>query len=144
MTTLETLLNDLGIPEHIKPLSDWRDDLIRTHAAELQASITAKNAERDAAVKAAVDAIVPAPPVEISIRAWQAKAILQAKGILETAEQMLASMPDGMQKIALLSAWENNADFPRNSATIQALAAQIGLTDEQVDAMFAAGAALAV
>ena len=35
---LEELLISLGIPQHIKPLSDWRDELLRKTAAELQAN----------------------------------------------------------------------------------------------------------
>lgn len=49
---LETLLSDLGIMEHIVPLSNFRDDLIRENAAALQALGIAKDAEKQAALDA--------------------------------------------------------------------------------------------
>lgn len=62
MIALEQLLTTLGITQYMAALSDWRDDLIRNHAAELQGLHIAKDAEREAAVKAAVDAIIPPEP----------------------------------------------------------------------------------
>lgn len=141
--TLETLIKDLGITQHMAALSDWRDDLIRAHAAELQAVHIAKDAEREAAVKAAVEAIVPPEPTELTIKAWQAKAILAMQGLLELAEKTIDSLPEP-QRTIVMSAWTNNADFPRTSQTILALAAELKLDDATLDAMFAAGAALAV
>jgi len=140
---LESLLTNLGITQHMAELSDWRDDLIRSHAAELQAVHIAKDAEREAAVKAAVEAIVPPEPTELTIKAWQAKAVLALQGLLELAEKTIDSLPEP-QRTIVMSAWTNNADFPRSSQTILALAAELKLDDAMLDAMFAAGAALAV
>lgn len=144
MIALETLLTNLGITQHMAAFSDWRDDLIRAHAAELQAVHIAKDAEREAAVTAAIESIQPPPPAELTIKSWQAKAILEAQGLLDAAETVIAGMPDGIQKIAVQSAWRNNADFPRQSETILTLAAAIGLTESQVDEMFSAAAQLTI
>lgn len=50
MTSLETLCINLGIQEHIPALSEWRDNLIREKATELQEAHRA--AEANAAVVA--------------------------------------------------------------------------------------------
>ena len=89
------------------------------------------------------------PPVEqpriipSTIRAWQAKAILKMQGMLEAAESVIASLPEP-QKTVVESAWLNQADFARDAQTIVALAAALGLTEEQLDEMFAQGAALSI
>lgn len=142
--TLESLLTDLGITQHMAALSDWRDNLIRAHAAELQAVHIAKDAELEAAVKAAVEAIVPPAPEDITIRAWQAVAILRHMGLWDAVLEIVAALPDGPDKITIETAIEKNADFARHGKTILLLAPKLGLTDDQLDAMFAAGAALAV
>jgi len=49
---LEALLASLGITQHMIPLSNYRDDLIRENAAALQALGIAKDAEKQAALDA--------------------------------------------------------------------------------------------
>jgi hypothetical protein len=49
---LEELLASLGIAQHMIPLSNFRDDLIRENAAALQALGIAKDAEKQAALDA--------------------------------------------------------------------------------------------
>ena len=89
------------------------------------------------------------PPVEhpraipATIRAWQAKAILKMQGMLESAEAVIAALPEP-QKTVVESAWNNQADFSRDAQTIVALAAALGLTEEQLDEMFAQAASLTV
>ena len=83
-------------------------------------------------------------PEELTIRAWQAKAVLEANGLLQAAEAIIDTMPDGIQKIAVQSAWKNNADFPRSSQTIISLAAGLVLTDADLDQMFATAASLTI
>jgi len=118
------------------------DELTALQTAHSEA-LAAKDIEREAAVRAAVEAIVPPEPTEITIKAWQAKAILAMQGLLELAEKTIDSLPEP-QRTIVMSAWTNNADFPRSSQTILALAAELKLTDATLDAMFAAGAELAV
>ena len=91
-----------------------------------------------------------AAAVPISIKAWQAKAVLAATPhpdggtMLAAAEAAIAAMPEGMEKIAIQSAWANNADFSRTAPTIVALAATLGINDARLNAMFIAAAALTV
>jgi len=49
---LEALLTSLGITQHMIPLSNYRDNLIRENAAALQALGIAKDAEKQAALDA--------------------------------------------------------------------------------------------
>jgi len=49
---LEELLASLGLTQHMIPLSNYRDDLIRENAAALQALGIAKDAEKKAALDA--------------------------------------------------------------------------------------------
>ena len=49
---LEALIISLGITQHMIPLSNFRDDLIRENAAALQALEAAKDAEKQAALEA--------------------------------------------------------------------------------------------
>ena len=84
-----------------------------------------------------------APQNVVTIRAWQAKAVLALSGLLEAAEQVIAAL-DEPQRTVVQSAWANNADFSRQSPTILSLAAALQITEEQLDAMFEQGAALTV
>ena len=49
---LETLLAQLGVTDHMKELSDWRDGLLRANAAALQALTIEKDAEKQAELDA--------------------------------------------------------------------------------------------
>lgn len=84
------------------------------------------------------------------ISSWQARAALRltpnnAGGtLLDSVEALISAMPDGEEKVIVTSAWENNAGFARNSPTIRSFASQLGLTEDQVDALFVLGAGLVV
>ena len=93
----------------------------------------------------------PVPePVPSPITAWQAKAGLamtphpQAGTMLDAAEVALAAMPDGAEKIVILSAWNNNANFERTSPTILSFGVTLGMTSDDLDNLFRLGASLAV
>jgi len=96
---------------------------------------------------------VPAPrpvPVPRSITAWQAKAGLamtphpQAETMLAAAEAALAAMPEGAEKIVVLSAWNNNANFERTSPTILSFGTALGMTSEDLDNLFRLGGSLTI
>jgi hypothetical protein len=89
-------------------------------------------------------------PVPHSITAWQAKAGLaltphpQAGTMLVAAEAALAAMPEGAEKIVVLSAWNNNANFERTSPTILSFGAALGMTSDDLDNLFRVGGSLTV
>lgn len=88
--------------------------------------------------------------VPTQITAWQAKAALAltphptAGNLRNAAEAALAGMPEGTEKVVALSAWENNANFERQSTTIAAIAEAIGISSQEVDSLFQLGDGLVV
>lgn len=95
----------------------------------------------------------PAPtPIHVPspITAWQAKAALamtphsEAGTMLVAAEAALAAIPDGAEKIVVLSAWNNNAKFERTSPTILSFGAVLGMTSDDLDNLFRLGGELTV
>lgn len=98
-------------------------------------------AQREADL-AARRAAIPRP-VPGEIANWRAKAVLEIAGLLPTVEAALSAMP-GEAGIVARNAWRDGAPFVRNGPTVTALAAVLGLTGEQVDAMFRQAAALSV
>ena len=63
---LENLCTDLGIPQFIPQLSEWRDCLLRDNAAILQVLLTAKDAEHQAAIDSLRALEQPQPPGAVS------------------------------------------------------------------------------
>lgn len=75
----------------------------------------------------------PPAPVPGTVTPFQAKAALYAAGLLPAVEAAIAASP----KLAQL-AYSDATEFTRDSPTIAALSAQLGLTSAQVDALFVA------
>jgi len=92
--------------------------------------------------RAALEASKNAVPK--SMLAWQARAILEMEGLLTQVESAIAELDEGPVKIIIKSAWENNAEFKRDSLAIGGISKSIGLTSEQVDELFRKGASLTV
>ena len=91
-----------------------------------------------ATVRAAIVPVPPAPPyVPYTVTPFQAKAAIYAAGLLPAVEAAIAAAP----KVAQL-AWSDATEFTRDSPTIAALSAQLGLTSDQVDDLFIAAAAI--
>lgn len=86
-----------------------------------------------------------APPqqVPLSIANWRAKAVIELTGLTAQVEQALAAMT-GPEGVVARSAWNGNADFARNGATVTTLATTLGLSDQQVDQMFIQASQLTV
>lgn len=82
----------------------------------------------------------PVPTAAEQLAAWrqtavvsrmQARSILHLKGHLPTVEAAIA-LADPLVQIA----WADAQQFERSSAAIAAMAAALGMTDEQVDELF--------
>lgn len=71
----------------------------------------------------------------MSITPFQARAVLIQMGLMPQVEAIIAQA-DPIAK----AAWEFATVFERSSPTLNSLAGALGLTDEQLDAMFEAGA----
>ena len=68
-----------------------------------------------------------------SVTRFQAKAALFGAGLLEQVDAYMA-LPDTPMVTKL--AWTETQDFERGSPTVAGLSALLGLTSEQVDALF--------
>jgi hypothetical protein len=78
----------------------------------------------------------PAPPVPLSISPLQARRALLAAGLLDDVEAALAEAPRETQL-----AWEYAVEVRRDDPMLITVAAALGLSAEQVDALFLAAVA---
>jgi len=102
-----------------------------------EVKLEAMSPEKRAAYEAAQNAV----PQEIAN--WRARAVLEVEGLLPQVDTLVDALT-GPEGVAVKAAWQNGASLTRNGATVQAIAAQLGLTDEQVDNLFRKGASLTV
>ena len=79
------------------------------------------------------DAPTLAPVVPQKVTRFQAKAALLGAGLLAQVEAYMA-LPD--TPLVTKLAWTETQDFERGSPTVAGLSALLGLTSEQVDALF--------
>jgi hypothetical protein len=84
----------------------------------------------------------PAQPVPQSVTMRQARLALLGAGLLDDIEEAIASIPDPVQRRAAQIEWEYATIVERNSALIQQLAPALGMTEAQMDELFATAAAL--
>jgi len=82
----------------------------------------------------------PAAGVPPSVTRFQALAALHLAGHL-TAVQALMAAPE--TPVLTKLAWDNALSFERTSPTVAAMAAALGMTDEDLDALFTAAAGIA-
>ena len=85
-----------------------------------------------------IEPYVPPPePVPVVVSMFQARAALVAAGLYETVDAAM-QQAGGVNLIA----WEYATEVRRDSPMVQAMAQQLGLTDEQVDQLFRQAAAI--
>lgn len=86
----------------------------------------------------------PPPPVVIpqSVTMRQARLALLGAGLLDDVDAAIAAITDPAQRKAAQIEWEYAQTVDRNSPFTQQLAAGLGLTAEQLDALFTQAAAL--
>lgn len=73
--------------------------------------------------------------VPVSISPRQARLVLLAGGLLAAVEAAIAAMPAPEGDAARIE-WEYATEIRRDSALLEALGPQLGLTAEQIDQMF--------
>jgi hypothetical protein len=80
----------------------------------------------------------PPPPIPMEVSAVQAKTALFAAGLYDAVETALGGSP-----YALIRIWWDSAQvWRRDNPYISALATELGLSDDQVDGLFVAAAAV--
>ncbi len=87
--------------------------------------------------------VVPAPAPEVpqSVTMRQCRIALLDAGLLEAVQSSIATMPGTEGERARID-WEYALEVRRDWPLISYMAGDLGLTDEQVDAMFMAAAAI--
>lgn len=79
----------------------------------------------------------PAAPVPESVSKFQAKAALLQAGLLDSVEAMMtAPQTPAVAKLA----WSDAQEFRRQSPTVAAMTAALGLNEGQIDDLFRAAA----
>jgi len=84
--------------------------------------------------------VVPAVPVSVSMR--QAKRALLAAGLLDLADQAIAGISDDNERRAAQIDWTSATDVRRDWPLVASIAQALGLTDQQIDALFVAASQL--
>ena len=79
----------------------------------------------------------PAPVVPQSVTPRQVRLLLLSQGLLANVEAMIASQ-DEATKIT----WQYASEFKRDDPLLNSLAANLGLSSEQIDGFFIAAAAI--
>lgn len=83
--------------------------------------------------------VPPAPVVPQTVTRFQARAALYNAGLLPQVEALMADPATG--ELARM-AWADAQEFRRTSPTVLAMAAALGLSDVQLDALFVAAAGI--
>ncbi|WP_052417795.1 hypothetical protein [Cellvibrio mixtus] len=68
-----------------------------------------------------------------TVTAFQAKAALVDAGLYELVETLIN---DSSTPVKVRLAWQNNLDFRRDNPLLTLIAAQAGLTEEDIDNLF--------
>jgi hypothetical protein len=92
-----------------------------------------------AAGNEALPYVPPAPPVPTVVSRFQALAALHLAGVLPHVESLM-SAPEADFLVKL--AWQNAQEFHRNSPMVLALSGALGLSTEQLDALFTTAAGI--
>ncbi|UNZ50609.1 hypothetical protein [Agrobacterium tumefaciens] len=98
--------------------------------------------ERDLTAEEIADAgfepVEPTAPLPLPITKRQLRLTLVRNGIaLSTVEAAIASMPEGLPKEEAKIEWDDASTFNRNHPTLLLIAGALGLTEAQVDTMWA-------
>lgn len=85
----------------------------------------------------------PPPPslVPTKITMRQARLVLFTAGLLNAVPTAINALPSPAKDKALIE-WEYSNDVVRHNGFVSTLGPALGLTEEQIDALFIAGAAL--
>lgn len=97
--------------------------------------------ETDADITDAEPFVLPVV-VPASITRAQAKLALLGAGLLDGVQAAIDAITDPVQRTAAQIEWDDRLTFDRSNPTLNALAAAMGLSTEQLDALFIAAAQL--
>lgn len=84
----------------------------------------------------------PVVVVPLSVTPRQAKLALLGAGLLDSVDAALDAIVDPTEQRAAQIEWEYAIEFRRDAPLIAAIGGALGLTDEQIDTLFVAAAAI--
>lgn len=122
----ECRLQDDGAGTYI---AQWNRPEPQPTQAEIEAAYPAAQA---AAARAAIPSITRA----------QAKAALIISGLIGQVQPAIDAIPDPLQRALAQNDWDERLTFERSNPTLAAMAAALGMTDAQLDDLFALAATL--
>lgn len=144
--TIHTQIARISTPLLIYGPEDFAavaSDLPEHHAAR---TLQCLGADPAASLQALIDRrelpVLP-PRVPREIAQWRARTVLDLAGLLPAVESTIAALT-GPGAGIVRHAWQSAAPLARHGPTVSVLAPALGLTDEQVDAMFIQAAELEV
>lgn len=86
--------------------------------------------------------VVPAPSVPAEVTRRQAKQALLLAGLLGSVQGAIDAIPDATQRSLAQIEWDDSQVFERDRPLLITLATALGLTSEQLDALFITAATL--
>jgi hypothetical protein len=99
------------------------------------------DADADTVTRVHTLADAPPPPIPSVISMRQARLVLLSQGLLAQVDATIDAMDEPARSAARIE-WEYAVELRRSHPLVTAMQAAMNLTDEQVDAMFTAGAAI--
>ena len=82
------------------------------------------------------------PKIPESIAMWQARSALIDAGLLDDIDAFLANIPDATERKKAQVKWEFSNTVRRDDPLLAAVVVKMGITNQQLDALFIAAAAL--
>jgi hypothetical protein len=99
-------------------------------------------ADGSAVLLPAVDVEPPAPVVPSQVTMRQARAVLILAGMLPAVEAAIDAIADPTAKALARNEWERSTVVERNRGLVSQMAAGLGLSPAQIDALFIQAAAI--
>jgi hypothetical protein len=106
-------------------------------APPAEVSLSLPDAEIEAAIADYAARYAPPAPVPSEVTMFQARAVLISAGLFDAVDAAMQAL--GSRSVEW-QAWEYANHFTRHGPLVNAMGASLGLTSEQIDAMFRAAA----
>jgi hypothetical protein len=137
-------IEQLWSAQELEAIGLWRDDMIAPADDVPEGKVsTGRTVERVNGVVTFVHVLedAPAPVVPVSISMRQARLALLQAGLLSAVEAAINDLTEPDKSAARIE-WEYATEMRRDHALIAALAAEMQLSEQQIDGLFIAAAAL--
>lgn len=93
-------------------------------------------------INGVLQASIPQPSIPPKVTRRQARQALLLAGKLQMVEPAINAIPDATQRAMIMIEWQDSLEFERTRPSLIALAAAIGMTSADLDALFIQAAKL--